>query len=1198
MNAKDLKWRANSRLGGLIIGLATLAPLCAMADGNWLSLANTAPDSVSFMLLLSDGTVMAANNPDDIFGDFGPNWYRLTPDPNGHYVLGEWSSMAPMNYVRHAFASQVLTNGMVFVAGGEHPEGGAGNSSAELYNPLLDTWTLINPPASMMNGTVVSPQGFTPPQNQAFLDSESRLLPNGDVLVAPVAPSVGNGTLIYSPSNNTWSQGQPSLTWQAEASWVGLPDGSILTVDHDSTNSERYIPSLNQWIRDGNLPVNLWANMGPKLVGEIGAAFMLPNGKAFFLGGSGHTAIYTPTGYTNAGAWVAGPDIPNGLAAADAPAAMMPNGRILCAVAPVPSGDSSGNATFPTPTSFFEYDYSVGPVGTFTQVSGPTGTTDDVRPQDSSMLVLPDGTVLYCHVEEGNLFYSGFGSQLYVYVPIGPQVTTGAPVITSITPNSKGAFHLTGTGLTGISEGAAFGDDAQMACNYPLVTFKDTNNGHVDYCRTYSWTSTGVQTGYATQSTEFSLAPGLIPETYLVSVTAAGVTSAPVVFSFVLPSTLSMCPGDSGTLSVLTAPQPATYQWLFNDDPIPGQTNSVLNFMSATTNESGFYSLKVTSGSGTYVSLPVQVSVGVWVIQPPPITNSATICQPYELSLLAQGKGTLNAQWYRNGVLIVPDSRVTTNSAAQAGGGTTLSLNFSDVGYRDDGTYTVVITDDCGPVTTAPFSLRVVPNPPWVQIATQGPPSRINAAMAYDSDRHVTVLYGGTGYTSNGIPAIGDTWEFDGTNWTQRFPATSPVARSQAQMVYDSGRHRSVLFGGRIYTNSNWQISLETWEWDGTNWQQNVTAHVPPWTTSDPFGACYDSARGETLIFGGLNNTGRLYQLWGYDGTDWTQKTPTGPTPVTANSGVMTFDLFRNVAVLLGGNAQSVPAPYPSGGAVWEWDGSIWHEKPQSGQTFGGASSQDVFAFDTFRNESVLYGVVYGTVDGVASDLPPFPYGYRYMWRWNGQDWQADPPTPTLGGQILQINASMSFDTLRNALVLFGGQDDDSALDTNYTFEILYQDDPAVLKQPAVQVSLVGQQAQLSVVAAGAPPIAYQWQKGSVNLSDDGRISGSATNTLTINGAVPSDSGYYQVSMTNLCGAVVSQPILLNVTQGPGTVAIGPAGGSVGSGNGFVITWDDSSVTLQSATNIAGPWTNIVGATSPYIIQPSLPEQYLRLQYP
>ena len=176
-NAKphdSLKWT-----GVLVTGLTLLAANRAGAGGNWLKLANTAPDSIAFMLLLSDGTVLAANNPHDIDGDIGKDWYRLTPDPNGHYVNGEWSTDSTMIYARQAYASQVLTNGMVLVAGGEHPDGGAGGASAEIYNPLNHSWALVNPPTSMMDGTQISPQGFNPPLNQGFLDSESTLLPNG-----------------------------------------------------------------------------------------------------------------------------------------------------------------------------------------------------------------------------------------------------------------------------------------------------------------------------------------------------------------------------------------------------------------------------------------------------------------------------------------------------------------------------------------------------------------------------------------------------------------------------------------------------------------------------------------------------------------------------------------------------------------------------------------------------------------------------------------------------------------------------------------------------------------------------------------------------------------------------------------------------------------------------------------------------------
>ena len=57
-----------------------------------------------------------------------------------------------------------------------------------------------------------------------------------------------------------------------------------------------------------------------------------------------------------------------------------------------------------------------------------------------------------------------------------------------------GSFHLTGTLLNGISQGAAYGDDAQMDSNYPLVRAAD-GTGNVYYLRTFNWSSTGVQTG-------------------------------------------------------------------------------------------------------------------------------------------------------------------------------------------------------------------------------------------------------------------------------------------------------------------------------------------------------------------------------------------------------------------------------------------------------------------------------------------------------------------------------------------------------------------------------------------------------------------------------------------------------------------------------------------------------------------------------
>src|ERR1017187_5338352 len=81
--------------------------------GTWSPLAPAAPGPVQLMLLLSDGTVMAASA--------GANgWYRLAPDIHGSYVNGTWSSLASMHDTRLYYSSDVLRDGRVFVAGGEY----------------------------------------------------------------------------------------------------------------------------------------------------------------------------------------------------------------------------------------------------------------------------------------------------------------------------------------------------------------------------------------------------------------------------------------------------------------------------------------------------------------------------------------------------------------------------------------------------------------------------------------------------------------------------------------------------------------------------------------------------------------------------------------------------------------------------------------------------------------------------------------------------------------------------------------------------------------------------------------------------------------------------------------------------------------------------------------------------------------------
>jgi streptogramin lyase len=488
------------------------------------------------MLLLPDGTVMMHDN-DNGFGSpmNRDRWYRLTPDASGSYVNGTWSQLASMSTQRLAFASDVLPDGRVFVLGGEYsgPSGAkTETNTGEIYNPVTNTWSAV--------------ANF--PQAQ-FGDGISKVLPNGTVLTGYI---FANATYSYNPWTNAWSTAGSKLNvdTSAEETWVKLPDNSILTYDLEdlignNRRAQRYIPSTNTWVATGTVPVELGSNNGyPQDVPEIGPAFALPDGRAFFIGASGNTAYYTPS--TNS--WTAGPVIPNGLGADDAPGAELPNGHIFFAA------DHISPQLYTGPTSIFEFDPST---NTYTNVTPSISGLHLTNPATlDTMLVVPTGQVLY----------NGGANTLAVYTPDGSANAAWKPTITGISANADGSFTLSGTQLNSLSEGASFGDDAQMDSNYPIVQLTDASN-HVYYARTYNWSSTGVATGAAPEVTKFKPPAGLNAVT--VRVIANGIASDPFTFNLaaatqvsVTASVSSVLPGTPFNITVTAedaAGHPAAY---------------------------------------------------------------------------------------------------------------------------------------------------------------------------------------------------------------------------------------------------------------------------------------------------------------------------------------------------------------------------------------------------------------------------------------------------------------------------------------------------------------------------------------------------------------------------------------------------------------------------------------------------------------
>src|SRR6185436_14908533 len=119
--------------------------------------------------------------------------------------------------------------------------------------------------------------------------------------------------------------------------------------------------------------------------------------------------------------------------------------------------------------------------------------------------------------------------------------------------------------------------------------------------------------------------------------------------------------------------------------------------------------------------------------------------------------------------------------------------------------------------------------------------------------RQRVVLYGGS--------LLSGTWEWDGTDWTQRSPAPSPQWRRGHAMAYDAARQRTVMFEGS-----------DTWEWDGNDWSRRAATASPPPRTS---AMAYDAARQRVVLFGGRDaGFNCVADTWEWDGSNWAQRSP------------------------------------------------------------------------------------------------------------------------------------------------------------------------------------------------------------------------------------------------------------------------------------------------------------------------------------
>ena len=129
----------------------------------------------------------------------------------------------------------------------------------------------------------------------------------------------------------------------------------------------------------------------------------------------------------------------------------------------------------------------------------------------------------------GQIFATDFSRAPEVWTPSGPPVAAWAPSIGSVaTQIIRGRpYVLSGRQLNGRSQGAAYGDDVQMATNYPIVKLVNTASGDVSYARTYDIRQMSIAPG-ALGATHFIAPPNVETGPSSLYVVANGIASRPV----------------------------------------------------------------------------------------------------------------------------------------------------------------------------------------------------------------------------------------------------------------------------------------------------------------------------------------------------------------------------------------------------------------------------------------------------------------------------------------------------------------------------------------------------------------------------------------------------------------------------------------------------------------------------------------------
>ncbi len=589
---------------------------------------------------------------------------------------------------------------------------------------------------------------------------------------------------------------------------------------------------------------------------------------------------------------------------------------------------------------------------------------------------------------------------------------------------------------------------------------------------------------------------------------------------------------------------------------VNGETNNVLTAqpvvatMAIPGSPIGNYPITVSGASAsnysiTHIGGTLNVFAEGLQITNQPTNLTVVVGDPASFSVGVDGTAPFAYQWYFN----------ETNAIA---GGTNANLNLTNVQSAAAGSYLVIVTNVVGGVTSSAPTLTVLVPPSITLQPTNEVANALQSVILTAAADGTAPLY--YQWRKNGAPILGAT----ATTLTLNNVTTNAAASYTLVVTNTVGSTTSspaVLTVNQLNSFITWTNPLAIGYGSPiTPAQLNAIANVPGGYTYSPTNGTRLPAGSHTLQVSFAPNDSGNYLPANASVTAivaqasltiralnqtrlFNQPNPaltvsyTGFVNGESNNVFTTQPVVSTTALLT-----SSPGDYPisvSGAAASNY--SITHIDGTLT-----VSAENVAITNQPASVTAIAGTAADFTVGVSGTAP-----FAYQWYFNGTNLLAGLTNAALNlANVQSINAGGYSVIITNIA--------GSITSSVATLSVLLP--PTMVQQPTNQTINALQSVTLNGLAAGTPPLSYEWRKNGVP------IAGANNAALTLNNVTTNAAGTYVLIVTNNAGSVTGAPVVLTVNQLTSTMTwMNP----VAIGYGTPI----GSVQLNANANVPGGFT-------------------------